>query len=688
MSSKHMGKAVRRRMRELSRPVTFSPLEVLVARARKAAEAGQADVAIPLYVEAIQKGSASADVFNDLGALLAGHGRIPAAVLQFEVALFLAPRDQAIRRNLLAAVESTALSAFGERRWTDAAAGFVRLSELDPDCATFHTNAGAALRELKLHEQSLPHFRRACELTPQDPRGHFNLGTTLLALARAECQVEFERAIELNPGYADAHVNLSLVYNRLGQLARSAAGVRRALEIAPDHVQAHAALAAVLREQGEREESLEHYRRALECRPDSPSIYSGYLLARQADPEASPEVLSSEHRAWASRFADPIDPGPGSGFDSRDRDPERCLRVGYVSADFRSHSVASFIEPILAAHDRNVAEVHCYSDAVPDAVTERIRAAAAPGIWHDVRTLTDQALVAQVAADRIDVLVDLAGHTGDNRLLCFARRPAPVQVTYLGYPSTTGISAMGWRLTDAVSDPEGVSDRTCSEALWRLPNGFLCFRPDPSIGLPGPLPAQKRGFITFGSFNNLSKMDQGVIELWAEILRAAPQSKLLLKSRALSDAGPRTRLCRAFETLGVDSGRLEVAAYAATPQEHVKLYDQVDIALDPFPYGGTTTTCEALWMGVPVVTLSGNTHPGRVGASLLTRIGCPEMIASTRADYVAIALALACEPGRLGALRRALRGKMVASPLTNPAIITRDIETAYRSMWRRWCRGP
>jgi predicted O-linked N-acetylglucosamine transferase (SPINDLY family) len=397
-----------------------------------------------------------------------------------------------------------------------------------------------------------------------------------------------------------------------------------------------------------------------------------------------------------------VDPCPQgsdsqSRFADRDRDPQRRLRIGYVSADFRSHSVASFIEPVIAGHDRGAVEVVCYSDAIADAVTERIRNEARPDGWCETRAFSDAALAEKIADDEIDVLIDLAGHTAGNRLLCFARRPAPVQVTYCGYPNTTGLAAMGWRLTDDIADPPvpadgavsadgaGPSDRHCVERLWRLPHGFLCFRPDPDAGVPSPAPVLAEDRITFGSFNNLAKLGPDVLDLWAAVLKTTPWSRILLKARALSDTEVAGSMRQAFADRGIDPERVEIAPYAASPREHLALYRRVDIALDPFPYNGTTTTCEALWMGVPVVTLRGSAHAGRVGASLLHRVDCDELVAESAEDYLRITSRLAGERDRLVALRSNLRQRMAESPLTNPAIIARDLEAAFRSMWRDWC---
>jgi protein O-GlcNAc transferase len=684
-----MGKAARRKQERFAEaPSNPVPLAAVEHRARRLAMAGDTDGAISLYADAVSRGSNSPEVFNDLGTLLARRRQFPAAVVQFEIALALVPGSIEVRKNLSMATEAMSLAAFRERRWEDAAAGYGRLTAIDPTCALFQTNVGVALRELRRHADALPYFRRAADLDPENSTAHFNLGSLLFELNQREAESELERAISLDPSNVAAHVGLAGVHNKLGQLQRSAATVRHALELSPDQGEAHANLASVLREQGDVASCVEHYRRALQIRPNSPVIFSNYLFARQADPTAGPSDLLADHLAWAARLAAPLDPGPGGSFAAPDRDPNRCLRVGYVSADLRNHSVAAFIEPIIAAHDRSAVQVYCYSDTIPDMATLRIRTKARPDFWLDVRTFTDEALAKRIVEDRIDVLVDLGGHTAGNRLLTFARRPAPVQVTYCGYPGTTGLAAMNWRLTDAIADPQSVTDRYHVESLWRLPNGFLCFRPNPDFGLPGPSPAMKRGYVTFGSFNNLSKIGDSVIELWARILASVPTSRLFLKARGLSDEEPRERLRAAFSKQGIDAGRIEFATYAATTVEHSAVYGQIDIALDPFPYNGATTTCEALWMGVPVVTLMGRTHAGRVGASLLSRIGCEDLVATSPETYVQTAVNLAHDVPRLNSLHRDLRERIAGSALTNASLITRDIETAYREMWHRWCSAP
>jgi len=680
--------AIRRRQAaaggQLQAPSDELPLDRLLGRARQAERAGDNKTAISLYAEAVSRGITAPEVFNDLGTLLARSGQFPAAVVQYETALMLAPTSAEIAKNLSKAVEAMSLNAFREKRWRDASAGYGRLCALDPTCALFQTNAGRALYEMKLLQDALPYFRRAVALTPDDALVQLNLGALLYELNQREAEPVLRRALELEPNNVAALINLGAVQNRLNQLEAAGETARQVLALSPEQPDAHGNLAAVLREQGEIPAAIQHYQRALAAKPDSTLIFSSYLLARQADETARPDELLADHRLWEQRFATPLDPGPAGMFGPRDADPDRRLRIGYVSADFRSHSVASFVEPLIAAHDRTAVEVFCYSSTIHDAVTERIRSRA--DAWRETRHLSDAALAELVVQDRIDVLVDLSGHTADHRLLCFARRPAPVQVSYCGYPGTTGLSAIGWRMTDAIADPAGDADAHHTERLWRLPNGFLSYQPEVAeLAEPGLLPAATRGGVTFGSFNNLSKLNDGVLDLWAAVLAAVPGARLLLKCRGLGDEGPRRRGAARLAAGGVAGDRVTVVPYTRTRLEHLAIYNDVDVGLDPFPYNGTTTTCEAMWMGVPVVTLRGHSHPGRVGASLLTRMGLDDLIAATPEDYVATCAALAADLPRLGALRAGLRGRFAASPLGSPAVVARDIEAAYRGMWAAWC---
>jgi protein O-GlcNAc transferase len=358
--------------------------------------------------------------------------------------------------------------------------------------------------------------------------------------------------------------------------------------------------------------------------------------------------------------------------------------VGYLSPDFREHSTGYFVEGLLAGHDRGAVEVFCYSSGrAADGVTARLKEHFA--CFRNVVGMSDRSAAELIRRDGIDVLVDLAGHTGENRLLILAYKAAPVQVTYLGYPNTTGMTAIAYRLTDALADPPGEGVERYSEKLVRLPGSFLCYRPVEDAPEAGEPPAARQGSVTFGCFNAQAKINLPLVEQWSRILRRVARSSLIVKNASLADGATRDRLAGMFGVCGVGVERLELLGRTATPAQHLAVYRRVDIALDTFPYHGTTTTCEALWMGVPVVTLAGAVHRSRVGVSLLRSVGLPELVAGSWDEYVEIAAGLAGDRGRLVELRAGMRERMRESRLMDGAGLAREVEGAYRDMWRRWC---
>jgi predicted O-linked N-acetylglucosamine transferase (SPINDLY family) len=359
------------------------------------------------------------------------------------------------------------------------------------------------------------------------------------------------------------------------------------------------------------------------------------------------------------------------------------LHIGYVSPDFRAHSVAFFFEPLLEKHSKSSFRIFCYSDVMrPDFVTRRLQPLAS--VWRDVRHLSDKQLAAQIQADGIDILVDLAGHTAGNRMSVFTRRPAPVQVSWLGYPNTTGLSAMDYRLTDSWADPPGETESLHTETLVRLPGGFLCYDPH-NDSVTESVSRDENGPITFGSFNNLAKVTPEVISVWSALLTQVPDARLLLKTKPLRDEAVREHVYSLFREQGIARDRVELTGWVPGRGDHLGLYSRVDIGLDTFPYNGTTTTCEALWMGVPVITLAGHVHAGRVGVGLLSQVGLTELIARDRADYVALAGQLAGDRDRLAALHGGLRTRVSASALCDARAFAGHVEAAYRNMWRAAC---
>jgi len=429
---------------------------------------------------------------------------------------------------------------------------------------------------------------------------------------------------------------------------------------------------------GQAEEGVQVLRQVVQQVPDNPKLHSCYLRMLHYT-DLNEHAIFRAYQAWGRTFADSV---PTKTSHTNSPAPDRVLRIGYVSPDYYRHSVAYFFESLLDGHDRGAFEVVGYGQVVePDDLTERLIAKF--DLYRDIQGMDDGAVAQLIEQDGIDILVDLAGHTDGNRLLVLARKPAPIQMTYLGHPSTTGMSQVDYRLTAAQADTVQAESRH-TEHLMRLPDGFLCYRPPEYAPPVAQSPVLKNGFITFGSFNNNCKLTPGHLALWAEILSAVPQSRLILKFRWGRDSQIQGKIRKTFMSHGIDPGRIEVLGHCHAP-EHLAWYHQVDIGLDTYPYHGTTTTCEAFWMGVPVVTLVGSTHASRVGFSLLTRVGLDYFAADTPQAYVAKACALASQPQALSQIRQSMRARMMASPLCQAKTFTRQVESAFRTAWRTWC---
>ena len=415
----------------------------------------------------------------------------------------------------------------------------------------------------------------------------------------------------------------------------------------------------------------------------TPSAGSSLLHNLNFIPDAPPQQVFEAHRGWAQRYTDGA---PQQLLHQNDRDPDRRLRIGYVSPDFRAHAVSFFIEPLLEGHDRARVEVFCYSSvATPDATTERLKMRADQ--WRDIASLSDESAARAVHADRIDVLVDLAGHTDRYRLGIFARRPAPVQVTYQGYPNTTGVRTIGYRLTDAYADPPGTTDQFYTEQLVRLPAHRVVLSTSRAGAEVGPLPALKAGRITFGSFNRLAKISPVTIELWSRSLQAVPGSRLMLKTIGLHETPTEKFVRESFAKFGLEGERLILLGPDASIEAHLGRYNEIDVALDCYPYHGTTTSCEAMWMGVPSIVLVGSAHVSRVGHSLATNVGLTEFLAHSKDQFVEIAGRVAGDLDHLSQIRQGMRDRMQQSPLMDTTGFCRDVEEAYRKMFSDWAKG-
>jgi predicted O-linked N-acetylglucosamine transferase (SPINDLY family) len=486
------------------------------------------------------------------------------------------------------------------------------------------------------------------------------------------------QALQLRPNIPKAHNNLGVALVEEGRRIEAIVSFREALRLKADYPEAHNNLGNALRELDQPREALVHFREALRLRPAYPSAHSNLILTLHYLPGYDARAIHEECRRWNHQHAEPLR-GSIQPHDNV-RDPERRLRVGYVSLSFRDHVCSFFTLPLLSRHDHRQVEVYCYADVErPDAVTERHRGYA--DVWRDTTGMTDAKVAELVRGDRIDILVDLAMHTAGNRLLMFARKPAPVQVAWLAYPGTTGLDAMDYRLTDPYLDPPGLFDACYPEQSLRLPQTFWCYDPLTDGPPVNALPAVSASVFTFASLNALCKINEGCLALWARVLRELPRSRLLL----LAPPGdPRRRVQTILEGEGISADRLAFSDRLPRA-EYLRLYHQVDLCLDPMPYNGHTTSLDALWMGVPTITLvSTATAFGRAGFSQLSNLGLTELAADTADQYVATTARLAGDWPRLQELRATLRQRLQQSPLMDAARFARNVEECYRLMWRRW----
>lgn len=605
-----------------------------------------------------------------------------------------------------------------------------------------YNNLGMALTLLGETEQAVESYRKAIAITPNDVNALNNLAAALTELGRFDEAIDsYEKAIALRPGAADIHDNFGLVFQGIGDFERAAACHRKAVSIDPGSANSHLLLGRALQKSGDIDQAAKCYRRTIEINPGSAIAYnnlstvltglgrydesrillenalalggetqssgalraqsegvetvgfqkgrvsaddfalphSAYLLMLQYMTGQTAESLYRKHRAWNERH--------GAAFKAswpnhrNSPDPDRPLRVGFVSPDLGRHPIGYFTLGVFENLPKDRIETVVYSDRIPDDLTARFKACAK--LWRDTRTLSDQLLAETILADGIDILIDLTGHTGENRLMAVARKPAPLQVSWAGYVSTTGLDAIDYLLSDSHSTLVE-EEPFYSEKILRMPDSWLCYAPPDYAPDVGPLPARANGHVTFCSFNNPSKNNADVLSLWAKILNAVPDARLVLKYGGYGVDSVAESVRRDFAAAGGDVERL-VLEGASPHRELLERYNGVDIALDPFPYSGGLTTCEALWMGVPVITLPGATFASRHSQSFLSTVGLADLVADDRDEYVRLALDLAGDIDRLSALRAGLRDRVSASPLCDAASFARHFADLMRDIWRKWC---
>ena len=571
-----------------------------------------------------------------------------------------------------------------EGRWPAAESGLRRAIALRPAFAEAHLNLGIALKALGRADEALASFRAAIAVQPDFADGHINEGVMLYEAAQpAAAMACFRAALALRPDYFEALTNLGRTLLDLGLCGEAESCYRRALAQRPDEPRAHCDLGNALYLAGNPVAAVQAYRRALSLKPDFHEAHGNLLMiANGYLAEDGAIDLAAESRAYGERLARLVPRPPAEAAWRGRADPEKPLRVGLVSADFRAHPVSFFLESVLAALPREGIALYAYSNnVVEDEATARLKGRF--DHWRTIAALDDDGAEAAVRGDGIDLLVDLSGHTSGHRLPLFARKPAPLQAAWLGYFASTGLAAMDYVLGDRRVLPEGEEGHFV-ERPWRLPDSYLCFTPPPFDLAPGPLPALERGSITFGSFNNLAKVNDRVVALWARLLQALPAARLVLKTPQLNDATLRAGLRARFAGHGIAAERL-ILLERSPRAELLAAYRSVDIALDPFPYPGGTTSLEALWMGVPVLTLRGRRFVGHVGESILHTAGLADWVAQDEDDYLRRAAAFAADLPALAALRAQLRPQLLASPLCDAPRFARHLAEAWRGMWREWC---
>lgn len=523
-------------------------------------------------------------------------------------------------------------------------------------------------------------LERASTLAPENADGLYSLGSAYRATDDPVRAIEvFQRITELQPLWFAPWIVLADLYAGRDRVDDAEDMYRRALTLAPQVAETHYNFGNLLLRCGSADDALVHYREAVALQPSFARAYSNLLCALNYADSAGTGEIRDAHFEFDSRYAGALEP-PQHAHPIRSAHDR--TRLGYVSPDFRNHAVGRLVEPALKHHDRERFEVYCYSDVKrPDDRTARFRSYAAH--WRDITSKDDDAVAEAIRDDEIDILVDLTGHTDDHRLLVFARRPAPVQVTWIGYPNTTGLRAMDYRITDGYADPPGSTEHLHRERLLRLPEIYLpCEKPEDEVAVTPP-PSLSRGYATFGSFNNLMKVSGRTIELWARVLRALPGSRLM--AITVPEGRTRARLREAFAQHGVGAERLDLRGRLTHP-EFLQAHADVDVALDTYPYHGTTTTAHTLWMGLPLVTLAGSTHLSRVGVSMLANTGLGDLVADTDDQFVQIAISLATDASRLAHLRTTLRQRVEAGPLMDGPRFTRHLEAAYESIREEHCR--
>ncbi|KAH9674498.1 putative UDP-N-acetylglucosamine--peptide N-acetylglucosaminyltransferase SPINDLY [Citrus sinensis] len=607
----------------------------------------QYDTALGCYEKAALERPMYAEAYCNMGVIYKNRGDLESAIACYERCLAVSPNFEIAKNNM-----AIALTDLGTK------------VKLEGDI-----------------NQGVAYYKKALYYNWHYADAMYNLGVAYGEMLKFDMM-----ALSIKPNFSQSLNNLGVVYTVQGKMDAAAEMIEKAIAANPTYAEAYNNLGVLYRDAGSISLAIDAYEQCLKIDPDSRNAGQNRLLAMNYINEGHDDKLFEAHRDWGKRFMRLY-----SQYTSWDntKDPERPLVIGYVSPDYFTHSVSYFIEAPLVYHDYQNYKVVVYSAVVKaDAKTIRFREKVMKkgGIWRDIYGIDEKKVAAMVREDKIDILVELTGHTANNKLGMMACQPAPVQVTWIGYPNTTGLPTIDYRITDSLADPPETKQKHVEE-LIRLPECFLCYTPSPEAGPVCPTPALTNGFITFGSFNNLAKITPKVLQVWARILCAVPNSRLVVKCKPFCCDSVRHRFLSTLEQLGLESLRVDLLPLILLNHDHMQAYSLMDISLDTFPYAGTTTTCESLYMGVPCVTMAGSVHAHNVGVSLLTKVGLKHLIAKNEDEYVQLALQLASDVTALANLRMSLRDLMSKSPVCDGQNFALGLESTYRNMWHRYCKG-
>jgi len=588
-----------------------------------------------------------------------------------------------IQPNHADALHLSGVLAYQKKDYALASTLIKKAIKMNNSVFDFHNHLGHVFKDQGKFSEASDCYSQASRLNPNVAEVHYNLGISLDKQGKLDEAVTcYKQALGLNPNYANVYNSLGILFRKQTKIDDAIACYQKSVRLNPNFVEAFNNLGNLYRDRGLINESIKYYKKALEICPNYIASHSNLLYTLTYSTDYDKIAIFKEHQKFNEQHVLPlahlIKPH------NNKRNPHKRLKIGYISADFRQHPVAYFIEPILTHHNHEKFEIYCYYNHPQiDEITEHLQQFVDK--WVHCVGLSDESLAEKIRQDGIDILIDLSGHTAGNRLLVFARKPAPVQVTYLGYPNTTGLTVIDYHIIDKYIDLENVAEKFNSEQLIKMSYSYHCYNPiDKNMININELPAIQNNYITFGSLNNFTKLNTKTIKLWSIILNRINDSKIIIKTKSLADVETRKFLKNQFEKCRINSTRLILEDSTPAPA-YLKTYHRIDIALDTYPYNGGTTTYETLWMSVPVVTLVGETQASRMGLSILSTLGLDKLIAYTPDEYVEICVELASNLDYLKELRQKMRERMLSSPLMNGKIFTHELEEHYRMMWKKWC---